>query len=104
MKQILGTELKPRLSVFRSHKHIYAQLIDDINSKTLAFSSTLDKSLNEKLESTSTQEAAFLVGQEIAKKAEKKEIVFAIFDRGQRPYHGRIKSVADGARSQGLTF
>ena len=104
VKKILGTFQKPRLSVFRSHKHIYAQLIDDQNSQTLAFSSTLEKSIAEKITSTATKEASFLVGQEIAKKAVEKQILFTFFDRGNRPYHGRIQSVAEGARANGLNF
>lgn len=104
LKKIVGTIEKPRLSVFRSHKHIYAQLIDDKNGYTLAFSSTLDKELIKEIEIAATQKASFLVGQNIAKKAIKKNITTVIFDRGNRPYHGRIQKVAEGAREQGLIF
>jgi large subunit ribosomal protein L18 len=104
LKKIVGTIKKPRLSVFKSHKHIYAQLIDDKNGRTLAFSSTLDKTLSSQVESTATQAAAFLVGENLAKKAIEKQISLIVFDRGNRPYHGRIKSVAEGARQQGLVF
>jgi len=102
LKKIVGSLEKPRLAVFRSHKHIYAQLIDDENGKTLAFSSTLSKTLE--IDNSSTQKAAFLVGQDLAKKAIQKEIKKVIFDRGTKPYHGRIKSLAEGARNDGLIF
>jgi large subunit ribosomal protein L18 len=104
LKKIVGTPEKPRLSVFRSHKHIYAQLIDDKTGHTIAFSSTVEKELTKTIESTSTQEASFLIGQSLAKKAIEKEIVKVVFDRGNRPYHGRIQKVAEGAREQGLIF
>lgn len=102
LKKIVGNQEKPRLSVFRSHKHIYGQLIDDKNGHTLAFSSTLNKSLN--IENSSDQKAAYIVGQDLAKKATEKDITTIVFDRGNKPYHGRIKSLADGAREQGLIF
>ena len=102
LKKIVGNQDKPRLSVFRSHKHIYGQLIDDKNGHTLAFSSTLNKSSN--IENSSDQKAAYIVGQDLAKKATEKDITTIVFDRGNRPYHGRIKSLADGAREQGLIF
>jgi len=102
LKKIVGNLEKPRLAVFRSHKHIYAQLIDDQNGHTLAFSSTLSKTLE--ITKTSDQKAAYLVGQELAKKAKEKEITTIVFDRGNKPYHGRIKSLAEGARNDGLIF
>lgn len=104
LKKIVGTTEKPRLCVFRSHQHIYAQLIDDQLAQTLVFSSTLEKEIREKITSSSNQEAAFLVGEEVAKKAHQKNIKKCVFDRGNRPYHGRIKSIAEGARKQGLVF
>ena len=104
LKKIIGTAEKPRLSVFRSHRHIYAQLIDDMRSTTLAFSSTLEKTISEHVSSTATKPASYLVGQILAQKAKEKEILTVVFDRGQRPYHGRIQSVAEGAREQGLIF
>jgi len=104
LKKIIGTLEKPRLSVFRSHKHIYAQLIDDKNGHTLAFSSTLDKTIASQITVTANQEASFLVGQNLGKKAITKDIQKVVFDRGNRPYHGRIKSVAEGAREVGLIF
>ena len=102
LKKIVGTLEKPRLSVFRSHKHIYAQLIDDQNGHTLAFSSTVSKEIE--VTSGANQKASFLVGQDLAKKAKQKNIQVIIFDRGNKPYHGRIKSLADGARTEGLIF
>jgi len=104
LKKIVGTSKKPRLSVFRSHKHIYAQLIDDQSSETLAFSSTLEKNIKETILSTATKEASLLVGQSLAKKAIQKQIFSVVFDRGNRPYHGRIQSLAEGARQEGLLF
>jgi large subunit ribosomal protein L18 len=104
LKKIVGTSLKPRLAVFRSHLHIYAQLIDDKLGKTLAFCSTLDKEISKKLENTANQDAAFFIGTELAKRALKKDITAVVFDRGTRPYHGRIRRLAEGARSEGLIF
>jgi large subunit ribosomal protein L18 len=104
LKKIKGTQDKPRLAVFRSHKHIYAQLIDDNLAQTIAFSSTLEKDIIERKISTSTQEASKLVGESLAKKAKEKQVTLVVFDRGNRPYHGRIKSVAEGARKEGLIF
>jgi len=104
LKKIVGNFEKPRLSVFRSHHHIYGQLIDDKNGKTLVSCSTIDKILSPELEVTSNQEAALRVGTELAKRALLKEITTVVFDRGTRPYHGRIKSLAEGARQQGLIF
>lgn len=102
LKKIIGTSERPRLSVFRSHKHIYGQLIDDSQSKTLVSCSTLEKALN--LKNTSTQAAAFSVGETLAQKALNKEIQFVVFDRNHKPYHGRIRKLAEGARSKGLLF
>lgn len=98
--KIKGTPVKPRLNVFRSGKHIYAQLIDDIAGHTLASASTL----NQDLESTSNIEAAKFVGQEIAKKALEKDIEEVVFDRGGYIYHGRVKALAEAAREAGLKF
>jgi len=102
LKKIVGNDEKPRLSVFRSHKHIYAQLINDENGHTLAFSSTLNRNLN--IEQSNNQKGAYIVGEDLAKQAIEKQIKTVIFDRGNRPYHGRIKSLADGARTGGLNF
>ena len=95
---------KIRLTVFRSNKHIYCQIIDDSNSKTLLSSSTLDKELRKKIKSTGTKEAASEVGKDIAKKAIGKGLDKIVFDRGGYLYHGRVKSLAEGAREIGLKF
>ncbi len=104
LNKIFGSMERPRLSVFRSNKHIYAQLIDDTQGQTLAFSSSLNYTLFFENQSTSTKEASFIVGQDIAKKAIHKNLWKVVFDRGSRPYHGRIASLADGARKEGLIF
>lgn len=100
--KLSGTSSRPRLSVYRSSKHIYAQLIDDVKMVTLASASTLDKELN--LESTSNKEAAKKVGQLIGKRANEKGIKDVVFDRGGYIYHGRVKELAEGAREAGLNF
>jgi large subunit ribosomal protein L18 len=99
LKKIVGTITQPRLSIFRSHKHIYAQLIDDQMGHTIAYSSTLNKTI-----STATKEASKLVGINIGEQALKKHVTKIVFDRGCRPYHGRIANLADGAREAGLQF
>lgn len=96
---ITGTSERPRLSVFRSAKHIYAQVIDDTQGITLASASTL------KLETEGTKsDAAKAVGAEVAKKAMEKGVKEVVFDRGGNLYHGRIKALAEGAREAGLEF
>lgn len=101
-KNISGTVERPRLNVYRSNKHIYAQLIDDTNAQTLTSASTNDKELL--LDSTSTVEAAKEVGELIAKRAIDKGYKSIVFDRGGYLYHGRIKALAESARSAGLEF
>ena len=101
-KNISGTPERPRLNVYRSGNHIYAQVIDDIAGNTLVSASTLDKSLN--LTSTKNKEAAKVVGSLIAKKALEKGIEEVVFDRGGYIYHGRIKELAEAARESGLKF
>ena len=101
-KQLPGTEAAPRLSVFRSNTGIYAQIIDDDNKKTLVSASSLDKDL--KLKNGSNIEAASKVGESIAKKAKEAGITKVVFDRGGYLYHGRVKALADAARSNGLEF
>ncbi|MGX1929821.1 50S ribosomal protein L18 [Flagellimonas sp. 2504JD4-2] len=96
-----GTEARPRLSVFRSNKEIYAQLIDDVNGVTLAAASSRDKDVEAKGTKT---EVANLVGKAIAEKALKIGVETVAFDRGGSLYHGRVKSLADGAREAGLKF
>ncbi len=93
-----------RLSVFRSNKHIHAQLIDDATSQTLAAASTLDKELQGKVKATSGSDAAKAVGELIAKRAKAKKVTNVVFDRGAYLYHGRVKTLADAAREAGLQF
>lgn len=93
-----------RLSVFRSGKHIYAQLIDDTKGVTLASASTLDKEVKGKSKTTSTVEAAKNVGEAIAKAAAKANVKQVVFDRGGYLFHGRVKALADAAREHGLSF
>jgi large subunit ribosomal protein L18 len=101
-KKIAGTAVKPRLSVFRSNAEIYAQLIDDDNSVTLASASSLDKNIQ--AQKTTKIEKAKMVGSAIAQKAIALGLQTCVFDRGGNLYHGRVKSVADGAREGGLQF
>ena len=100
--KISGTPECPRLDVFRSAKHMYAQIIDDVNGKTLCAASTLEKDFSGK--STGNAEAAKAVGQMIADKAKKLGIENVVFDRGGFIYHGRVKALAEGARENGLKF
>ena len=99
--KISGTAARPRLSVFRSAKHIYAQIIDDVNGVTLAAASTMDKEF-EGL--GSNKEAAKKVGEAVAKKALDKGVEEVVFDRSGYIYHGRIQALAEGAREGGLKF
>jgi large subunit ribosomal protein L18 len=98
-RKIMGTKRKPRLSVYRSLKHIYAQLIDDEKGQTLAVSSTIGMSNR----STKTEKSK-VCGRALAEKAVSKRIKKVIFDRGGYKYHGRVKALADGAREGGLKF
>ncbi len=101
-KNLFGTAERPRLNVFRSNKHIYAQLIDDVNNVTVASASTVDKELS--LEATGNVEAAQKVGELLAKRALDNGYKNVVFDRGGYLYHGRVKSLADAAREAGLEF
>lgn len=103
-QKISGTGDRPRLSVFRSLKHIYAQLIDDELGVTLAEASTLSPELKETVTKGSNVAAAQRVGALIAQKAKQQEIEVAIFDRGGHLYHGRIRALAEAAREEGLKF
>jgi large subunit ribosomal protein L18 len=102
--KIAGTPERPRLSVFRSSKHIYAQLIDDQGGKTLACASSCGKELAKDVPYGGNVKAAKVVGQRLAEAAKAKGIKKAAFDRGQYRYHGRIKALADAAREGGLEF
>ena len=97
---LAGTTARPRLCVYRSLNHIYAQIIDDVNGTTLVAASSVDM----KLANGGNIEAAKAVGAEIAKRAEKANIKKVVFDRGGYLYHGKVKALADGARSKGLEF
>ncbi|WP_099156781.1 50S ribosomal protein L18 [Virgibacillus ndiopensis] len=101
-KNLFGTEQRPRLNVYRSNKHIYVQLIDDIKGVTLASASTKDNEL--KVEATGNVDAAKQVGELIAKRAQDKGYKSIVFDRGGYLYHGRVKALADAAREAGLEF
>ncbi|MBI3398783.1 MAG: 50S ribosomal protein L18 [Deltaproteobacteria bacterium] len=103
-KTIIGTSERPRLNVYRSNKHIYAQIIEDATGKTLIATSTISKELKSKLKNSKKADAAKKVGEFVAKKAIANGIDKVVFDRGGFLYHGRIKAVADGAREAGLKF
>ncbi len=102
--KISGTAESPRLAVYRSTKHIYAQLIDDVNKVTLCSASSIDKDLREKLSHGGNIEAAKIVGEAIAKKALKAGVKECVFDRGGFLYHGRVSALAEAAREAGLDF
>ena len=102
--KISGTSEFPRLAVYRSTKHIYAQLIDDVNHVTLASASSNDKDIKEKLSHGGNIEAAKVVGEAIAQKAKKAGVECVVFDRGGYLYHGKVQALADAARSKGLEF
>ena len=99
-----GTTLRPRLAVFRSNNHMYAQIIDDTVGKTLVAASTLEKDVKAEIEKTNNVDAAAYVGTVIAKRAVEKGIKAVVFDRGGYIYHGKIKALADAAREAGLEF
>lgn len=102
--RLFGASARPRLSVFRSSKHIYAQIIDDETGKTLVSASTVEADVKSKIAYTGNKEAATVVGKLIAERAIAKEIKSVVFDRGGFLYHGRIKELADAAREAGLEF
>ena len=95
---------KPRLSVFRSGKHIYAQVIDDTKGATVVSASTLDKEIRDSIKKSSTVEAASFIGKVVAERAVKAGVSEVVFDRGGYIYHGRVKALADAARVAGLKF
>jgi len=103
-KRIHGTVEKPRLSIFRSANHMYAQIVDDNSGQTIVSASTLSKDLKGKLKSTGNIEAAKKVGALLSKEAKKKKIETVSFDRNGFLYHGRVKALADAARDGGLKF
>ena len=99
--KITGTTERPRLNVYRSNKHIYAQIIDDTQGITLVSASTMDKDFNG---TVGNVEGATIIGETIAKRATEKNIKSIVFDRGGYLYHGRVKALADAARENGLEF
>ena len=101
-KTVSGTDQRPRLAVFRSNKEIYAQLIDDVSGKTITAASSRDKDID--VSEANKVEAAKLVGKAIAERAVKAGVETVSFDRGGYLYHGRVKSLAEGAREGGLKF
>ena len=104
-QQLSGTLQRPRLSVFRSNNHIYAQIIDDKAQNTLCAASTLDRELRADLKvNTSSCDASLAVGELVARRALTKGIHQVVFDRGGNLYHGRVKALADAAREAGLQF
>lgn len=103
-KRIQGNNLKPRLTVFRSNKHIYAQVINDSDSRTIISCSTLEEEVKAKCEKTSNKLASKIVGETIGTRLLEKNIKEIVFDRGKKSYHGRIKELAEGARLVGLSF
>ncbi len=102
--KIAGTADRPRLNVYRSLTHIYAQVIDDDNGVTLASASTIDKQLNGEMDGKSKKEQASLVGKAVAERAKAAGVSTVIFDRGGYVYQGRIQALAEGAREGGLQF
>lgn len=103
-KKVLGTPERPRLSVFRSNKHMYAQVIDDMNGVTLVSMSTRRKPFNDNLDKSGNKAAAEAVGEAIAKKAQQVGIRCVRFDRNRYRYHGRVQALAEAARKAGLIF
>ena len=99
-----GANGRPRLSVFRSSKHIYAQVIDDAKGQTLASASSLEKDMRDSLKTGANVEAAKAVGKRLAERASAKGVKQVVFDRGAYLYHGRVKALADAAREGGLDF
>ncbi|MBT9253563.1 MAG: 50S ribosomal protein L18 [Brockia lithotrophica] len=103
-KKVVGTPERPRLSVYRSLRYIYAQIIDDTRGHTLVAASSLEPEIRSGLASTKDVEASRRVGEVIARRALEKGITRVVFDRGGYPYHGRIQALADAAREAGLEF
>jgi large subunit ribosomal protein L18 len=103
-KKIQGTAERPRLNIFRSSKHMYAQLIDDVKGVTIAAASTQDKELKDGIGNGGNTEAARKVGALIAERAKKSGVEKVVFDRGGYLYHGRVQALADAAREAGLEF
>ncbi len=103
-KKVEGTTVRPRLNIFRSLEHIYAQVIDDSTGNTLASASTIDRELSTVLAPLTKTEQAKAVGKAVAERARAKGVETVVFDRGGFPYHGRVQALADGSREGGLVF
>lgn len=103
-KKLSGTGERPRLAVYKSNKHIYAQVIDDVSGSTLASASTLSKEIRDQLSEADKTGAARLVGKLVAEKARAANVNMVVFDRNGFPYHGRVAAVAEAAREAGLEF
>jgi large subunit ribosomal protein L18 len=103
-KDVNGSTERPRLAVFRSHQHIYAQIIDDVEQHTVAAASSLEPELKSRLASGGNITAAVEVGKLVAERARAKGIETVVFDRGGNLYHGRVQALADAAREAGLNF
>ena len=103
-RRLTGTVERPRLNVFRSGQHIYAQVIDDVAGRTIVSASTVEKNVRDQLDHGNTVEAAQLIGKLVAERAMEKGIRTVVFDRGGYLYHGRIQALADAAREVGLDF
>jgi large subunit ribosomal protein L18 len=103
-KTITGTQQRPRLCVFRSAKHIYAQVIDDTQGQTLAAASSLEKAVKASADTKNKKSAANMIGKLVAERALEKGVKQIVFDRNGYLYHGRVKAVSDGARETGLDF
>ena len=99
-----GTAERPRLAVFRSNNHVYAQVIDDVAGKTIVSASTLEKDIKAEIKNTDDIDAASKVGSVVAQRAMEKGIKAVVFDRGGYIYHGKVKALADAAREAGLEF
>jgi large subunit ribosomal protein L18 len=103
-KKVFGLPERPRLAVFRSLNHTYAQVIDDVQGRTLASASTLDPEVREKVKGLRKTDAARVVGEVVGRRALAAGITRVVFDRGGFKYHGRVKALAEGARAAGLEF
>jgi large subunit ribosomal protein L18 len=103
-RKVVGTAERPRLVVFRSLQHVYAQVIDDTTGHTLVSASTLDSKLREEIGKLEVEEQAKAIGRAVAERAKAAGIEQVVFDRGGYPYHGRVQAVAEGSREAGLAF
>ena len=102
--KVSGTAARPRLCVIRTNTHIYAQIIDDVSGRTVVSASSIDSEIKSALKKGSTADAARVVGETVGRRAVEAGLSEVVFDRGDRLYHGRVKALAEGARSAGLTF